>query len=72
MTLTESILTTKILRLQTEYMDTRKTRITLHGVPMYNPENHLEDFSDYEPVEWVSSIKSQPVLPAVSLKSWEH
>lgn len=29
-----SILTTKLVSMQTEYMGTRKTHITLHGVPM--------------------------------------
>lgn len=32
-------LTTKMLRLQTKYMGTRKTRITLHGVLMYITNN---------------------------------
>lgn len=34
-TLAGSILTTKTMRLQTEYIGTRKTRITLNGVPVY-------------------------------------
>lgn len=33
--LTGNILTTKSVRLQTEYTGTQKTRITLHGVLMY-------------------------------------
>lgn len=32
--LAEGILTTKPLRLQIEYLDTQKTKITLHGVPL--------------------------------------
>lgn len=46
-------LTTKMLRLQTKYMGTRKTRITLHGVLMYITNNLLAAyFSSYGPLEW--------------------
>lgn len=39
--LSSSILTTKSLRLQIKYMGTRKTWITLYGVPMYTTDGHL-------------------------------
>lgn len=46
-----NVLTTKTLRLKTEYMGTRKTRITLHGVLMYISEDHLVAFfSDFHPI----------------------
>lgn len=32
--LAESVLNTKALRLQTEYMGTRRTKVTIHGVPV--------------------------------------
>lgn len=43
--LAESILIAKSVRLQTEYMDTRKTRVTLHGVAMDISKDHLVAFS---------------------------
>lgn len=59
-TLAGNTLTTKTMRLQTEYMDTQKTRITLHWVPMYITEDHLGAFfAEYAPVDEVSSIKSK-------------
>lgn len=63
-TLAGSILTTKALRLQKEYMYIQKTRITLHGVPMYITEEHFGTFfSDYGPVEEVFSINVSRSLP---------
>lgn len=48
-----STLSTKTMRLQTEYMGTRKTWITLHEVPMYITEDHLGAFfADYSPVDY--------------------
>lgn len=56
-------LTTKSIRLQTEYMGTRKTRITLHGVPMYITEDHLGTyFSSYGLVDGVSAAKGKSGL----------
>lgn len=56
--LTGSILTTKSLRMQTEYMGTRKTKITLHRMPMDITDDHLGAyFSQYEPVGNVSPVK---------------
>lgn len=50
----------KDLRLQKEYMSTPKTRITIHAVSMYISKDHLGAFfSDFGPVEEVSSIKSR-------------
>lgn len=44
------------MTLQTEYMSTQKTRITLHRVPMYITEDH---FADYGPVVGVYTIKTK-------------
>lgn len=43
--LASSVLTTKAARLQTEYMHTRRTTVTLHRVPMDLSEERLEAFS---------------------------
>lgn len=41
-------------------MGTRKTQLTLYGVPIFISEDHLGAFfSDYGPVKGVSSIKSK-------------
>lgn len=40
-TLDGNVLTIKSIRLQTEYIGTRETSITLHGVLMYITEDHL-------------------------------
>lgn len=65
-TLARIVLTFKTLRLQTEYMGTRKTGITLHGVSMYITEDHLELFLDYDPVEswwhWPDLSSTRPPL----------
>lgn len=42
MSLAGSILTTKSVRLQTEYLGTRKMKVILHGVPLYNFVRPLE------------------------------
>lgn len=56
-----SILVTKIVKLQTEYMGIRKTRIIVHGVPTYISEDHLGTFmAKYSRVEVVSLGKSGP------------
>lgn len=39
-----NIVTTKVVRLQTECMVTRKTQINLHGMPMFMSEDHLRAF----------------------------
>lgn len=36
-----NILTTKSVRLQTEYMGTRKTKVTMHNIPLYIMEDHF-------------------------------
>lgn len=58
-----SILTIKMLILHGHmhgYMGTQMTRITLHGMHMYITYDHLGTFfSDYNPVEGVSSIKNK-------------
>lgn len=59
-TLAGNTLTTKTMWLQSEYIGTQKTRITLHGVPTYITEDHLGAFfTDYGPVDGVSSIKDK-------------
>lgn len=68
-TLARSILTTKMLRLQMEYMGTRKTHITLHAVPMYIIEEHLGAFfSSYGSVVRVSSIKSKSGITIIDFE----
>lgn len=58
--LSGSILTTKVVRLQSEHIGTRKTLVILHGVPMYISEDHLEaSMVKYGSIEEVSSVKSQ-------------
>lgn len=44
-TLAGSTPTTKSLRLQTKYMDSRRSRITLYRVSMYITEDHQGSFS---------------------------
>lgn len=39
--LADSILTTKRVRLQTQYMGAKKAKVTLLGVPLYISEDHL-------------------------------
>lgn len=39
-----NVLTSKSVRLQTEYMGTRKTKMTLHGVAMDITDERLADF----------------------------
>lgn len=52
-----NILTTKNLRLQTEYMDTRRTRITVHGVPVDVSTDRMGAyFSKFGSVEEVKAI----------------
>lgn len=38
------ILTTKSVRIQTEYMRRRKTKVPLHRIPLFIPEDHLGFF----------------------------
>lgn len=55
-----NILTTKYVRLQTEYMGTRKTRVTLHGVSLFITGDHLEFFFvKFGKVNDVSAVKSK-------------
>lgn len=39
-----SIITTKIVRMQTEHMGTQRTKITLHWMPMDVEEDHVGTF----------------------------
>lgn len=55
-----SILTAKLVKLQAEYLGTRKTKMTLHGVPLYISDNYLGFFfAKFGEVSSVSSIKSK-------------
>lgn len=55
-----NILTTKSVRLQTEYLGTRKTRVTLHGVPLFIMEDHLGfSFLKFGQINDVSAVKKQ-------------
>lgn len=57
--LTGNILVTKAVRLQTVYMGTCKTRISLHGVPLDLTEDHLgTSFMKYGKVGKVSPVLS--------------
>lgn len=50
-------LTTRSLRLQTEYLGTRKTKITVHGVPADISDDRMGSFfSKFGQVEEVSAI----------------
>lgn len=68
--LSGSILRTKTLRLQTEYMGTRRTRVTLHGVSMDIKEDHVGDFfALYGQVEEVARILSKTDVPTGDFQS---
>lgn len=55
-----SVWATESLRLQTEYMDTRRTKITVHGVSVDISTDRVRAFfSNYGPVEGVTSVKSK-------------
>lgn len=55
--MTGNILTAISVRMQTVYMGSRKTKITLHGMPIDITGDHFGDyFSQYESVGYVSSI----------------
>lgn len=54
------ILTTKSVRLQTEDLGTRKTKVTLHEVPLFISLDHLGIFfSKFGEVASVSAVKSK-------------
>lgn len=55
-TLAVNLLTIKSLRFLNEYMDTRKTRITLHGLSMYITDDHIGGLLCRL---WTSSLKSK-------------
>lgn len=58
--LSGSILTTKSVRFQTEYIGTRRTKITIHGVPVDISEDKAGAFfSHYRQVEEVSAVVSK-------------
>lgn len=64
-----SILTMKIVRLQTDYMGQRKTKVTLHGVPVFISENHLGFFfSKFEEVAEVMAVKSKTDIATGDVK----
>ncbi|CAE1242006.1 unnamed protein product [Acanthosepion pharaonis] len=55
-----SILSTKSVRLQTEYLGTRKTKVILHGGPLFISLDHLGFFfSKFGEVASVSAVKSK-------------
>lgn len=55
-----NILTTKSVRLQTEYMGTRKTNVTFHGASLYIGEDLLGFyFAKFREVAVVLSVKSK-------------
>lgn len=55
-----SILTSKTLRFQTEYMGTRNTKVTVHGVPVDITVDRIGAFfAQYGKVEEVSGVISK-------------
>lgn len=53
-------LITKSVRLQMEYMGTRRTKVTLHREPLYITENHFGFFfAKFREVVDISSVKSK-------------
>lgn len=51
---------TKYLRLQTEYMGCRKTKVALHGVSVYISKDHLSFFfSKFGEVAEFSAVKGK-------------
>lgn len=55
-----STLTTKLLRRQTEYLGSRKTKVILHGMPLYISLNHLGlVVTKFAEVASVSAIKNK-------------
>lgn len=55
-----TVLTSKILWLQTEYMGTRRTNVTVHGVPIDISEDHLGAFfAQYGKIEKVATVMSK-------------
>lgn len=58
--LTGSILTTKLVNMETEYMRTKKTKVILYGVPLYISEDLLGHFfAKFGEFADVSSIRSK-------------
>lgn len=55
-----SILTTKNLRLQTEYMGTRRIKITVLRVPVDISEDRRGAFSKFSKVEEVMALLGKP------------
>lgn len=55
-----NILTTKSVRFQTEYIGRRKSKVTLHGVPLFISEGHLGVFfSKFGEVADVSMVNGK-------------
>lgn len=66
-----NILTTKSVRLQTECLGTRKTRVTLHRVPVFIMEDHLGFFfSKFGQVNDVSAVKSKARIVTGDFEVW--
>lgn len=54
--LADCILTTNLVRLQTEYLGTRQSKVTLHSVPLFKTEYDLDFFfSKFRDVSEVAS-----------------
>lgn len=63
-----SVLTSKTLRLQTVYMGTRRTNVTVHGVPIDISEDRLGAFfALYGKVEKVTGIATGDVTIEITL-----
>lgn len=66
-----SILFTKTVRLHTKYLRTRKTQVTLHGVPLYISEDQLGYFfAQFCEVSDVSPVKSKTGIATGDMENW--
>lgn len=63
------MLTTRNLRLQTEYMGTRRTKITVHGMPVDISEDLMGVFfSKFGKVEEVKALLGKSGIPTVDVE----
>lgn len=68
-----SILTNKNQRLQTEYMGSHKTKITVHGVPVDISEDRMGAFfSKFGKVEEVKALLGKPGIATGDVELQVH
>lgn len=64
-----SIFATTSMRIQTEYMGTRKAKVTLHGVPLYISGDNLSFFfAQFGEMADVSSVKCKSGIATGDIK----